>query len=445
MTAIIAILNKSAVAVSADSAVTIGTESSRKVYNYANKVFNLSIGNPIGIMIYNNAEFCGIPWETIIKLYRRHTNNKSFPKVLDYREDFIGFLKHCTTKYFDGSEEDSAVKTISRSAVASIDVKFVNTLKRLYSIDSEEMLLQAITKLSDHDRKELFLKEAKHVITESMSELQSKNYHSDFSEQDITIIRSKYERIIKTASTEFLGAYDISESTELLMGLTELILQAIVKNVFFEPMSGLVFTGFGEDEIFPSLHAINVGCVINGKLRYSIHRDYSITQKKAGAIAPFAQTDIMQTFIEGIDPQLKIGIPSYLHAALNEVKEYVLSTIDGSTEAEKNLMSTLDKKITFVLNSLTKNLEQARIKLHISPMIAAISSLSKEDLAAMAESLINATYLHRRASFAEESVGGPVDVAIITKGDGFVWIKRKHYFDAALNLNYSSQILNRKI
>ncbi len=33
-------------------------------------------------------------------------------------------------------------------------------------------------------------------------------------------------------------------------------------------------------------------------------------------------------------------------------------------------------------------------------------------------------------------VGGPVDVAVISKGDGFIWIKRKHYFNPKLNVRY---------
>ena len=37
---------------------------------------------------------------------------------------------------------------------------------------------------------------------------------------------------------------------------------------------------------------------------------------------------------------------------------------------------------------------------------------------------------------ADETVGGPVDVAVISKGDGFIWIRRKHYFDPALNTRY---------
>ena len=38
------------------------------------------------------------------------------------------------------------------------------------------------------------------------------------------------------------------------------------------------------------------------------------------------------------------------------------------------------------------------------------------------------TGLKRHVTTDEESVGGPVDVAVVTKCDGFVWIKRKHYF-----------------
>ena len=54
----------------------------------------------------------------------------------------------------------------------------------------------------------------------------------------------------------------------------------------------------------------------------------------------------------------------------------------------------------------------------------------------MAEALVNLTSLKRRVSMEEESVGGPIDVAVISKGDGFIWIKRKHYFDPSFNRDY---------
>jgi hypothetical protein len=36
-------------------------------------------------------------------------------------------------------------------------------------------------------------------------------------------------------------------------------------------------------------------------------------------------------------------------------------------------------------------------------------------------------------------VGGAVDVAVISRGDGFVWLKRKHYFSQELNPTWATQ------
>jgi hypothetical protein len=35
-------------------------------------------------------------------------------------------------------------------------------------------------------------------------------------------------------------------------------------------------------------------------------------------------------------------------------------------------------------------------------------------------------------------VGGPIDVAVISRGDGFIWIKRKHYFSPELNPQFAA-------
>ena len=59
--------------------------------------------------------------------------------------------------------------------------------------------------------------------------------------------------------------------------------------------------------------------------------------------------------------------------------------------------------------------------------------MAKSDLANFAEALVNITSVKRRASLETESVGGPIDVAVISKDDGFIWVKRKHYFDPSLN------------
>jgi len=62
-----------------------------------------------------------------------------------------------------------------------------------------------------------------------------------------------------------------------------------------------------------------------------------------------------------------------------------------------------------------------------------VSVLPKPELAIMAETLVNLISFKKQVSREEETVGGPIDVAIISKGDGFIWLKRKHYFNPELN------------
>ena len=60
MTAEVAIINRSAVTLATDSAVTLTVRGSEKIYNSADKLFELSDRDPMGIMVYNNLEYMGI-------------------------------------------------------------------------------------------------------------------------------------------------------------------------------------------------------------------------------------------------------------------------------------------------------------------------------------------------------------------------------------------------
>ncbi|WP_156383879.1 hypothetical protein [Methylobacterium sp. Leaf456] len=94
MTAEIAILNKSAIALAADSAVSIGQPPNLKIYNTVNKIFEFSCHRPVAIMIYGRLDYMGLPLETIIKEYRNRLGQKSFPRISDYRDDFLSYLSN---------------------------------------------------------------------------------------------------------------------------------------------------------------------------------------------------------------------------------------------------------------------------------------------------------------------------------------------------------------
>src|SRR5687767_7261323 len=100
MTAEVAILNREGVSLAADSAVTLTGEHGQKIYTSANKIFQLSKRDPVGIMIYDAATIADVAWEIIIKRYRDHLGDRSFPTLGEYVADFRQYLNAQMATYF---------------------------------------------------------------------------------------------------------------------------------------------------------------------------------------------------------------------------------------------------------------------------------------------------------------------------------------------------------
>ncbi len=70
--------------------------------------------------------------------------------------------------------------------------------------------------------------------------------------------------------------------------------------------------------------------------------------------------------------------------------------------------------------------EQLEILMVVPPMPI-------QDAIDLAEFLVETTIKYRRFLPGAPIVGGPVEIAVITKHEGFKWVKRKHYYDSELN------------
>ncbi len=425
MTAVIGILNKHAVSIAADSAVTIGGNGGRKIFNKANKVFALSKQHPVGIMIYNSASFMATPWETIIKVYRKQLDGKSFPTLKEYEIDFIRFLRE--KNFYTNSEMQLIfLENFALDIINSVVNEIAQANKGLVENGSEESKSKFV---------EIFEKQIDNLI----------NFWNDRTEFCQEFVDYSFEMFLTFSEPVFVKINQLRFSQNGI-SISETIFAKVKKVVYLilrtkEELSnftGLIFTGFGEDEIYPQLIAINISIVVDNRLRFYVNdeRSASISNSNNGAVCPFAQIDVINTILTGIDPSLDSVYLNNFNTLLKRYNDTILSRIGNTNPLLTEQIKNLDvKPIVDEFNALN---EQIKVQNYISPLMNAVSNLSKEDLAEMAESLIYLTYLKRRITFAEESVGGPVDVAVISKGDGFVWIKRKHYFRPELNQHYFS-------
>lgn len=424
MTAVIGILNKHGITMAADSAVTVTGGNQKKIYNTANKIFTLSKHHPVGIMIYSTSTFMSIPWETIIKLYRKELGEKYFDTVEDYKNDFIEFLK--LKKFYTNKE--SQLHNLKQFIYWNLNVLKDEIARNLSDGKSEEEL--------SIEFKENILEKVKGNV-ESLKD--TKDVLKDYEDYEL-------ESFIEYADKGIKEVIEIIfEGIELTGEIKELIVEQYFYHLrtdnFIGLESGLVFGGFGETEIYPSIVSIKVAEVIDDRLRYFNDSSDKISDSNNGSIMPYAQTDVINMFIKGVDPQIDYTYLTVFEKLLNKYNETLVDLL----EIEKPGLATKIKALD--LSAITKEFRDELLKVQrekqIIPTVDTVAILSKEDLAEMAESLIYLTYLKRRISSSEESVGGPIDVAIISKGDGFIWKKRKHYFEEDLNKHFMSNYFKK--
>ena len=403
MTAIIGVMNKHAIAIAADSAVTLG--GGRKVLNSANKLFSLSKHHPMAVAIYGNAELVGTPWEIIIKEYRKNLKDSSFPTVKEYVDNFFEFIKNKKYYCFDNNEA-------------------LNYLKQ-YIIGFCNILKQNVTPAQ---LTQVFVNICKNVDTD---------YLEGFSDSTINFLNNNVSNELDACVQGLISSgltLNKSEAKDLLLNL-------LTKGVLPTLSSGLVFTGYGENEIYPSIYSCEIGCIINGVLAVRHQQPVQINNANNASICPFAQTDVMQTILSGISPQVQ-----------SIYADSLAKTIQSFTIQLANAINTKDSQLAQQIRGISVdpfiqtfiNLsQQAQANHYTAPFVNSVASLEKEDLSDFAESLITLTSLKRKVSPDQETVGGPVDVMVISKGDGIIWMKRKHYFDAGKNHHFFSNYFEK--
>lgn len=395
MTAIVGVLNKHAVAIAADSAVTIG---GKKVFNSANKIFALSRRAPVAIATFNNANLNDVPWEIVIKEYRKHLGDTKKARLKDYVDDFFEYIK--SRNYFSTTEELKESEKQHFSLYLNIWIK---------KLPQDQQTEQSINTNLEHR------------ITELRQERRSRDCFNGLSlEEFASVCQESIDYAITKTSLNLNKDY-----------ITEFLYSIFICKIWEYNYSGLVFTGYGEDEIYPSLYSYRTYSIINEVLHIEPHTKENaiIGQKCDAAIRPFAQRDVMDTIIFGIAPIVE---ESY-KKTFNDKLQTIIHELEGNYPEAAKIISG---KLPNILDEFIHDASICANGEYVQPFVHSIINLNIEDLADFAESLIKLTATKRKISPDQPTVGGPIDVMVISKGDGIIWMKRKHYFDPNLNHHF---------
>lgn len=411
MTAEIAIMNRTAIALAADSAVTIERKrGSQTVYNSENKLFMLSKYQPVALMIYQDAEIMGLPWETVIKMFRKDLGRESFPALENYATRFLSFLE---TRVFSRAEQDNHFKDIVGREFVWIRME---AERREKEVGQQAGIGDFIAK----------------VTSERKTDLDSRPLLESFSSKFVDILGQYRGTVDELRKQVFEG---IELTAECVESLYSIAVQFFNRDHFIE-RTGVVVAGFGVNDKYPAYLEYHIDCVVLSTLKYKQVSKHSV-ETGGACIAPFAQKSEVDAFICAIHPKFeRFLLTSLADTILKRYPVQIAEIVGGDDARKQEVTRKLEQVGEGVRLEFEKWIKDYQREKHIRPIISTIEYLPKDELAIMAEALVNLTSFKKKVTMESPTVGGPIDVAVISKGDGFIWIKRKHYFKTELNPHF---------
>src|SRR5439155_13980911 len=107
------------------------------------------------------------------------------------------------------------------------------------------------------------------------------------------------------------------------------------EDILTESLSGLVIAGFGAKQYFPVMQEYALGEVFLNKLKYKCVDTQSIGPDTPSIIKPFAQSEMVETFLHGISPAFDLKLTQEIIKVNLEWPEGVIDGIPGVGKQRK--------------------------------------------------------------------------------------------------------------
>jgi hypothetical protein len=421
-------MNREAVALAADSAVTMRGE---KVFFSANKIFSLSKYAPVAAMIYGNYGLMGIPWEPVIKAFRADLGSTKYKTISRYAAELLKFVQS-HRGFFSASLCDASCE---------------NHLFEFFRFLFGQMVDQKKTRTKAKANSQPDLKDIEFITDYFFDFWRKAKPLSGVTKKTIGRLRKKQGKFISMKLDEMFHAGP-RPPQRVRKKIEDMSIMSLVKcppEFSWPSLTGLVVSGFGESELFPALSHCSLHGIFDGNLHYRIEGEDQIGVSGDSLIFPFAQPQMIFSFMEGVDPGYQQVVEEETTALINQYPRAVIERCGFLSDKDKQrIVSAFSGVQDKIRGGFLGALATFRKQKFVDETLGLIAVVPKIELATLAESLINLTSLRRKISLDSETVGGPVDVALISKGDGLIWIKRKHYFDPSLNRHFFHNAYNGK-
>jgi hypothetical protein len=457
-------MNHLGVALASDSTVTLGNGG--KTYSTVNKIFSLGGRQPVAFMVSSAANYipAGVSWERVFGLYREFRGDKELPELVDYLHDFTKFIL---------SQESLKIPAVNDVA---IQTDLIDEFTRLVEPAYHKEKMQRAT-MGSYGGTEIWketdlnqylevatAKRIEHILTQAR---EATNQRLEEKGADYANHIYKVKKIqsgnVKIAALEFCKRH---ECPEMIVKIEEIFLHHLCnwgQNFKWRTTSRIVITGFGKSELKPTMCYVDVGSdIIEGPFsnitRYFIRnrQNYSDDGRwikedsddsteylwsALGFSQGFAQHDNMRAMMHGVLPRTNGNLRNYIPAEImkrltKQIPEMV-SRIPGVGKAKmEHFDKMFDEEKEKILGSI-KEVVEGEIDLEVNYRNSKFNSVTKslpiDELARFVEKMVSLEVNMTHFLDDIRSVGGPIDVATVTKEDGFLWVQSKQSHDFSIN------------
>jgi len=360
-------------------------------------------------MIYESATLHEVPWEIIIKDSRKNLGEKKFGNI----DGYANYLFDCIRYHYELFPKSYHEEIFEREC------------QKIWNIVAYAVTTSAEFKAAaaDADKQTVFANK----LVEFRHNVDGLPLPAAFPQAELDDVLNTYCARVAAEIQK-----DVAQNHPTIPinvnGWAELVILTLCKNYkAVLENTGLVVAGYGEDDYFPSYEEYECHGLLLGKLLVEKKVTQKVELGRPAMVSGFATTAMVDTFLNGVSTDVYNVALDKNGIGLRGLGAAISADLGGIA------IPNLDAHVAAIRSQFTKELSESALNAHYQPLIRVVALLPVDEMASLAETLVMLESLKEKVTRPTESVGGPVDVAVITKSEGFVWIKRKHYFDPTLN------------
>ncbi|HYE45151.1 MAG TPA: hypothetical protein VEA44_05195 [Caulobacter sp.] len=344
MTVEVLLMNRTAVAMAADSAVSV-TEDSRLLTSQTGvqKVFVLNAQSASGLMVHGLAEFCGCPWATVVEAFKAKGLGGE-PTLTATVESLVGLLRSMYGGELVSADQGATYfRFFAAYAVNDFRLHFERLREAGPARSVEELLGLALEQLRAE------------VLESTLYEDNGpRRVDRGRIGEETPVLRSLIEEhldeVLELMAVEFFGPDTVSREMRARLAA---VVRAGLTTTWMPselPTTGVVVAGFGRDEISPSYFELRVFGLVGDLLIYDYSDAGRLGPELPVVIKSFAQDSAVNRFLRGADWSF---VADTDHAAAHLAREMFQEMVQGG-DMDRTRQKALTDQLTGLVSEAVR-------------------------------------------------------------------------------------------